>query len=181
MYWKQWQSTSSTSCREQIVVSCSSEEAAALMMSPIQQSKGTAGHQYRCQDRKGRRNITEQEANFQWKTSVWFFSNLWINNRYCAIVLLSVQFLILEFKSLNANEQYKVIVYSQPPPPIPFRPMCHLLGLITAHYHLLHDVHYTAFDTQLKTVSAKRYIVHISATAIFFIWLHDRLYQAMWS
>ena len=173
------------------MVSCSSEEAAALMMSPIQQSKGTAGHQYRCQDRKGRRNITEQEGNFQRKTSIWFFSNLWINNRYCAIVLLSVQFLILEFKSYckwkpnlivslpSANEQYKAIVYS--PPPIPFRPMCHLLGLITAHYHLLHDVHYAAFDTQLKTVSAKRYIVHISATAIFFIWLHDRLYQTMWS
>ena len=160
------------------MVSCSSEEAAALMMSPIQQSKGTAGHQYRCQDRKGRRNITEQECVGQFSMENFyliFFKS--VNNGYCAGLLLSVQFLILEFKSYckwkpnlivslpSANEQYKAIVYS--PPPIPFRPMCHLLGLITAHYHLLHDVHYTAFDTQLKTVSAKRYIVHISATAIF--------------
>ena len=60
-------------------------------------------------------------------------------------------------------QQYQVIVFGSPPP----SPMCHLLVLITAHYHLLHSVHYTAFDTQLKTVSAKIHCSYFSNCLFF--------------
>ena len=156
---------------EQIMVSYSSEEAAALWWCLPSHNQRTPQVIKRVPWQK---KICSERSEFTTRENPWSNSiqiGLWFNCYDNTTVLHSFKYNAWELTpwSTRVGNNIKSFCFSKPPPP----PQSDV-SFVTAYCRSLpliaQSVHYNAFDTQLKKVSARKHRSHIFLVYSYAIW-----------